>query len=93
MSIDKYWRPADWSLIKQNILNESPIIFSPSVGYSKDQKDTIMEKVASSLISEILKELVDKMPIAEVMEDARPIHSGEQTSQENGPSVELDWPV
>jgi hypothetical protein len=63
MSIDKDWRPANWQGIKQNIINESPIVFSPSVGYSKDQKDTIMEKVASSLIKELL--------------DAGLIHSGE----------------
>jgi len=84
MSIDKDWRPANWKLIKQNILNESPVIFSPSVGYSKDQKDTIMEKVASSLILEILKEL-------EGGEDARPVHSGESESQEDRPSDGSAW--
>jgi len=76
MSIDKDWRPANWNLIKQNTLNETPVVFSPSVGYSKDQKDTIMEKVASALITEIVKEL----------EDARPVHSGESESQEDRPS-------
>ena len=69
MGIDKDWRPANWNLIKQNILDESPIIFSPSVGYSKDQKDTIMEKVASSLIKELI--------------DAGLIHSPEQESGES----------
>jgi len=81
MSIDKDWRPANWNLIKQNTLNETPVVFSPSVGYSKDQKDTIMEKVASALITEIVKEL----------EDARPVHSGESESQEDRPSDESAW--
>jgi len=52
--MDNSWRPASWQSIKHNILNESPVVFSPSVGYSKDQKDTIMEKTANAVIKELL---------------------------------------
>ena len=57
--MNKDWRPVDWQTIKYNIINESPIVFSPSIGYSKDQKDMIMERVASAIIEAILKEQVD----------------------------------
>ena len=90
MSIDKDWRPADWNLIKQNVLNETPVIFSPSAGYSKDQKDTIMEKVASALITSILVELAITETV-EVTEDARSVHNRESESQEDRPSDELAW--
>ena len=75
--INKDWRPANWQLIKHGILNETPVIFSPSVGYSKDQKDTIMEKTASLLIKELL--------------DAGLVRSGESESGKDRPSDESAW--
>jgi len=52
--MDKDWRPANWQLIKHNIINETPVVFSPSAGYSKDQKDQIMEKAAEAVLKELL---------------------------------------
>lgn len=53
MAFDKNWRPDNWDQIKQNIINETPIAFSPSSGYSKDQKDLLMEKAASAVLGEL----------------------------------------
>ena len=50
MAFDKNWRPENWLQIKENIVNETPITFSPSAGYSKDQKDVLMEKAASAVL-------------------------------------------
>ena len=54
--MDKGWRPTDWNAIKRNIVEQTPIIFSPGTGYAKGQTEEIMEKVASSIIEAILKE-------------------------------------
>lgn len=50
MAFDKDWRPENWDRIKENIVTETPITFSPSAGYSKDQKDQLMEKSASAVL-------------------------------------------
>lgn len=50
MEIDKDWRPANWAQIKSQIVRETPITFSPSTGYSKDQKEQVMEKTASAIL-------------------------------------------
>jgi len=52
--LDKDWRPQNWAQIKCQIVADSPVTFSPSEGYSKDQKDTIMEKAASAILEELL---------------------------------------
>jgi len=81
MELDKDWRPRNWRSIKENVISAVPFVFSPSTGYSKDQKETIIEKTASALIPEILKEL----------EDARPVQSGESESAEDRPNDESAW--
>ena len=53
--VDKDWRPKDWDQIKRQIVEETPVLFSPSVGYTGNQKDVVMEKTASA----ILKEFID----------------------------------
>ena len=58
MVFDKNWRPENWDQIKQNILNETPITFSPSTGYSKDQKDQFMEKSASAVLGALAEVIV-----------------------------------
>jgi hypothetical protein len=60
--MDKNWRPANWLKIKREIVESSPIIFSPSVGYSKDQKNTIIEKTASCMVEAVLKECGENVP-------------------------------
>lgn len=59
--MDKNWRPEGWDQIKQNILAETPIIFSPSQG-TKDNKDQIMEKAASAILEAYLSERVGEIP-------------------------------
>lgn len=56
--VDKDWRPENWKELKQNIVMETPIIFSPSQGYSTDQKDQIMEKTASAVLGALAEVLV-----------------------------------
>ena len=58
MAFDKNWRPENWEQIKQNILTGTPITFSPSTGYSKDQKDQYMEKAASAVLGALAEVLV-----------------------------------
>jgi len=55
--MDKNWRPANWNAIKRNIVEQTPVIFSPATGYAKGQTEQIMEKVASSILESALKEL------------------------------------
>jgi len=62
MPITKDWRPDDWDQIKQNIMTETPIVFSPSAGYSKDQKDQLMEKAASAVLGAYLSVRVEEIP-------------------------------
>lgn len=50
MGMDKDWRPNNWAQIKGQIVKETPITFSPSRGYSTDQKSDIMEKTASAIL-------------------------------------------
>ena len=54
--MDKNWRPVDWNAIKKNIVEQTPIIFSPGTGYAKGRIDKVMEKTASAIINAILKE-------------------------------------
>lgn len=58
MAFDKDWRPENWDQIKQNIVTGTPIIFSPSAGYSANQKDLLMEKAASSVLAALAEVLV-----------------------------------
>ena len=58
MAFDKNWRPENWEQLKQNITNETPIIFSPSTGYSKSQKDEIMEKTAGVILAALAEVIV-----------------------------------
>jgi len=72
MAMDMNWRPEGWDRIKSSILMETPVVFSPSTGYSKDQKDQLIEKTASAMIKELA--------------DAGLIHSQEQGSGEAKPA-------
>ena len=58
MAFTKDWRPDNWTEIKQNIVNETPITFSPSAGYSKDQKDMLMEKAVSATLGALVEVIV-----------------------------------
>lgn len=58
MAFDKNWRPENWDRIKENIVNETPITFSPSTGYSKDQKDQLMERAASAVLMALAEVIV-----------------------------------
>lgn len=58
MAFDKNWRPDNWEELKANIVKETPIIFSPSMGYSTDQKDQIMEKTASAVLAALAEVVV-----------------------------------
>ena len=53
--MDNDWRPKDWASIKRNIVAEAVVTWSPSKGYSPDQKERLIELTASIII----KELVD----------------------------------
>lgn len=57
-SVTRDWRPDNWDRIKENIVAETPITFSPSMGYSKDQKDVLMEKAASAVLGALSEVLV-----------------------------------
>ena len=58
MAFDKNWRPENWDKIKENIVTETPITFSPSAGYSKDQKELLMEKAASAVLGALAEVIV-----------------------------------
>lgn len=58
MAFDKNWRPENWDQLKQNIITETPITFSPSAGYSRDQKDLLMEKAASAVLGALAEVIV-----------------------------------
>ena len=58
MAFDKNWRPDNWEQLKRGIVNETPIIFSPSEGYSQDQKDQIMEKTADTILAALAEVIV-----------------------------------
>jgi len=58
MAFDKNWRPENWAKIKENIVTETPIVFSPSAGYSKDQKELLMEKAASAVLGALAEVIV-----------------------------------
>lgn len=58
MAFDGSWRPPNWNQIKQNVINESPAVFSPSMGYTKEQKDTIIEKTATAVLSALAETIV-----------------------------------
>jgi hypothetical protein len=53
--MDEKWRPTDWDRIKHNIVMDTPLIFSPSTGYSKDQKDLLVEKSASAILKALME--------------------------------------
>lgn len=58
MAFDKDWRPENWEQLKHNIMNETPIVFSPSTGYTTGQKDAIMEKTASVVLAALAEVVV-----------------------------------
>ena len=58
MAFDRNWRPPEWDRIKENIMAETPIVFSPSSGYTKDQKDQIMERSASAILGALAEVIV-----------------------------------
>ena len=57
-AFDKNWRPPDWPKMKENLLNGIPITFSPSIGYSKDDKDKIVEATASVVLQALAAVIV-----------------------------------
>ncbi len=58
MAFNKDWRPENWAQMKENIINEIPIAFSPSTGYSKDHKDQFIEKAASAVLAALAEVIV-----------------------------------
>lgn len=58
MVFDRNWRPPDWGRITQNIVTETPIVFSPSSGYPKDQMYVFMEKAASAILGALAEVIV-----------------------------------
>ncbi len=58
MAFTRDWRPENWDRIKENIVSETPITFSPSAGYSKDQKELLMEKAASAILGALAEVIV-----------------------------------
>lgn len=56
--VNKTWRPENWAEIKQNIVTGTPLIFSPSEGYSADQKDQLMEKAATAVLAALSEVVV-----------------------------------
>jgi len=58
MPFDKDWRPENWDKIKENVIAETPITFSPSMGYSRDHKDLLMEKAASAILGALAEVIV-----------------------------------
>ena len=58
MPITKDWRPENWDRIKENIVTETPIVFSPSTGYPKDQIYQFMEKAVSAAMGALAEVLV-----------------------------------
>ena len=57
-TLDRNWRPDDWDRLKELIVTQTPISFSPSTGYSKSQKDDIIEATASMLLGAVVEVLV-----------------------------------
>lgn len=58
MAFDKDWRPENWLQIKSNIVSQTPVTFSPSTGYSSDQKDVLMEKAAGAVLAALAEVIV-----------------------------------
>ena len=51
------WRPKNWANIKHDIIMDTPLVFSPSMGYTTANiQDALMEKAASAIILELQKE-------------------------------------
>ena len=61
MAFDKNWRPEDWPQRKANIITETGVVFSPSAGYSKEDKDKFMEAAASSVLAALSSSIVAPM--------------------------------
>ena len=53
--MNKEWRPTNWNHLKNKIIAESPVIFSPNMGTIGNQ-NTIIEKTASTIIEAVLAE-------------------------------------
>ena len=58
MPLTKDWRPEDWTLIKENIIKETPVVFSPATGYQKDALDIYMEKAVSAAMGALAAVIV-----------------------------------
>ena len=58
MAITRDWRPENWDRIKEIIVSETPVVFSPSAGYTKDQKEQLIEKTASMVLGALAEVLV-----------------------------------
>ncbi len=58
MAFDKDWRPENWDEIKESIKADTPITFSPSKGYTTDQKDQLIEKSARAVLSALAAVIV-----------------------------------
>ncbi len=58
MTFDKNWRPQDWDKMKENLIGQVPITFSPSVGYSKEDKNKIIEATASVILGALAAVIV-----------------------------------
>ena len=58
MAFNKDWRPENWDRIRENIVSETPIVFSPSTGYPKDQIYLFMEKSASAVLGALAEVIV-----------------------------------
>ena len=58
MAIDKNWRPDNWDRIKEIIVAQTPVVFSPSSGYSKDQADRLIEATASYIMGAMAEVMV-----------------------------------
>ncbi len=52
--VDKTWRPLNWNDIKNQIMAQTMVEFSPSKGYSGGTKNQIIEATASAIIEALL---------------------------------------
>ncbi|KKN27049.1 hypothetical protein LCGC14_0868570 [marine sediment metagenome] len=59
MAFTKDWRPDDWEQRKANIVRETGVEFSPSTGYSKEDKDKFIEAAATSVLGALAASIVN----------------------------------
>ena len=63
MVFDKNWRPEDWDKMKENLLSSIPMAFSPNTGYSKEDKNRIIEASASAVLGALAEVVVTEPTI------------------------------